>query len=212
MRRQATFFQMPLGDTAWIPASSFLNSSTRDVGPRGSLEHLSQAEIRKLLDPASGLYPLFRKCALAVLNSGADTDNAKEIFDRYAELRHPGGAACLGHPPRDPQRASAGVRRRRDDPRHQGAPVRRAARRGVRRERHRRERPLRPEATPATSRTPCSTSCATPGCSTSRRGRISSCAGAAIPSATPNTSTRRRSGTRWACAGSMCARAADRAR
>jgi hypothetical protein len=54
------------------------------VGPRGSLEHLSQAEIRKLLDSSQGgLYPLFRKCALAVLNSGADTDNAKEIFDRY---------------------------------------------------------------------------------------------------------------------------------
>jgi predicted Rossmann-fold nucleotide-binding protein len=54
------------------------------VGPRGSLEHLSQAEIRKLLDSShGGLYPLFRKCALAVLNSGADTDNAKEIFDRY---------------------------------------------------------------------------------------------------------------------------------
>ena len=55
-----------------------------DVGPRGSLEHLSQAEIAKLLDRSKGgLYPLFRKCALAVLNSGADTDNAKEIFDRY---------------------------------------------------------------------------------------------------------------------------------
>ena len=58
-----------------------------DVGPRGSLEHLSQAEIRKLLDTSqSGLYPLFRKCALAVLNSGADTDNSKEIFDRYANF------------------------------------------------------------------------------------------------------------------------------
>ena len=58
-----------------------------DVGPRGSLEHLSQAEIRKLLDSSQGgLYPLFRKCALAVLNSGADTDNAKEIFDRYANF------------------------------------------------------------------------------------------------------------------------------
>jgi predicted Rossmann-fold nucleotide-binding protein len=57
------------------------------VGPRGSLEHLSQAEIGKLLDTSQGgLYPLFRKCALAVLNSGADTDNAKEIFDRYASF------------------------------------------------------------------------------------------------------------------------------
>jgi len=57
------------------------------VGPRGSLENLSQAEIGKLLDSGQGgLYTLFRKCALAVLNSGAATDNAKEIFDRYREF------------------------------------------------------------------------------------------------------------------------------
>ena len=57
------------------------------VGPRGSLENLSQAEIGKLLDSSQGgLYALFRKCALAVLNTGADTDNAKEIFDRYSDF------------------------------------------------------------------------------------------------------------------------------
>ncbi|HUN26564.1 MAG TPA: nucleotide 5'-monophosphate nucleosidase PpnN [Steroidobacteraceae bacterium] len=57
------------------------------VGPRGSLENLSQSEITKLLDSSQGgLYPLFRKCALAVLNTGADTDNAKEIFDRYSDF------------------------------------------------------------------------------------------------------------------------------
>src|SRR5690606_3794571 len=57
------------------------------VGPRGSLENLSQAEMAKLLDSSQGgLYPLFRKCALAVLNTGADTDNAKEIFDRYRDF------------------------------------------------------------------------------------------------------------------------------
>jgi len=57
------------------------------VGPRGSLENLSQDEIGNLLDSGQGgLYPLFRKCALAVLNSGADTDNAKEIFDRYRDF------------------------------------------------------------------------------------------------------------------------------
>ena len=57
------------------------------VGPRGSLENLSQAEIDKLLDTSQGgLYPLFRRCALAVLNSGAATDNAKEIFDRYRDF------------------------------------------------------------------------------------------------------------------------------
>jgi predicted Rossmann-fold nucleotide-binding protein len=54
------------------------------VGPRGSLESLSQAEIDSLLDTGhGGIYPLFRKCALAVLNSGSDSDNAKDLFDRY---------------------------------------------------------------------------------------------------------------------------------
>jgi pyrimidine/purine-5'-nucleotide nucleosidase len=57
------------------------------VGPRGSLENLSQAEIEKLLDSGrGGLYALFRKCALAVLNSGADTDDAKAVFDRYRDF------------------------------------------------------------------------------------------------------------------------------
>src|SRR5512146_592630 len=57
------------------------------VGPRGSLENLSQAEIEKLLDSGQGgLYALFRKCALAVLNSGANTDDAREIFDRYRDF------------------------------------------------------------------------------------------------------------------------------
>ncbi|HEY5307508.1 MAG TPA: DUF4478 family protein, partial [Casimicrobiaceae bacterium] len=67
------------------------------VGPRGSLENLSQTEIEKLLDTgAQGLYPLFRNCALAVLNSGSDSDNAKEIFERFSAfsvqiLRHAWG-------------------------------------------------------------------------------------------------------------------------
>jgi pyrimidine/purine-5'-nucleotide nucleosidase len=57
------------------------------VAPLGSLEALSQSEIDKLLDTGrGGLYPLFRRCALAVLNSGAPTDNAKEIFDRYRDF------------------------------------------------------------------------------------------------------------------------------
>lgn len=57
------------------------------VGPRGALEILSQDEIAKLLSSGQGgLYPLFRQCALAVLNSGSDSDNAKEILDRYSNF------------------------------------------------------------------------------------------------------------------------------
>ncbi len=76
-------------------SSEFSEFVDARVGPRGSLENLSQSEIDKLLDTGQGgLYPLFRHCALAVLNSGAPTDNAKEIFDRYRDfdiriVRHP---------------------------------------------------------------------------------------------------------------------------
>ena len=57
------------------------------VAPKGSLEHLSQQEIAKLLDSGQGgLYPLFRKCALAVLNSGSDADDARVIFEKYKDF------------------------------------------------------------------------------------------------------------------------------
>ncbi len=68
------------------------------VGPRGSLEMLSQSEIDALLGrgQGGGIHALFRKCALAILNSGSDSDNAKELFERYHEFdvqlaRHPWG-------------------------------------------------------------------------------------------------------------------------
>jgi predicted Rossmann-fold nucleotide-binding protein len=79
-------------------AIDFQEDVDASVGPRGSLENLSQSEIESLLSTGgvSGIQALFRKCALAVLNSGSDNDNAKELFDRYAEfdvqiVRHPWG-------------------------------------------------------------------------------------------------------------------------
>jgi pyrimidine/purine-5'-nucleotide nucleosidase len=57
------------------------------VAPKGSLEHLSQQEIAKLLDSGQGgLYPLFRKCALAVLNSGSDLGDTRHIFEKYKDF------------------------------------------------------------------------------------------------------------------------------
>src|ERR1700675_2307570 len=57
------------------------------VAPKGSLEQLSQQEIAKLLDSGQGgLYPLFRKCALAVLNSGSDLDDTRRIFQKYKDF------------------------------------------------------------------------------------------------------------------------------
>ncbi len=57
------------------------------VSPKGVLDNLSQQEVDKLLDRGQGgLYPLFRRCALAVLNSGTLIDDARLIFDAYKEF------------------------------------------------------------------------------------------------------------------------------
>ncbi|MCZ8129833.1 MAG: nucleotide 5'-monophosphate nucleosidase PpnN [Steroidobacteraceae bacterium] len=57
------------------------------VAPRGSLENLSQQEVAKLLDSGQGgLYPLFRRCALAVLNTGSHSDDPRDLFERYRDF------------------------------------------------------------------------------------------------------------------------------
>ena len=57
------------------------------VAPRGSLENLSQAEMAQLLDRGQGgLYPLFRRCALAVLNAGSRSDDPTALFDKYRDF------------------------------------------------------------------------------------------------------------------------------
>jgi predicted Rossmann-fold nucleotide-binding protein len=56
------------------------------VTPKGSLDNLSQAEMAKLLDSRGPLFELFRKCSLAVLNSGSALDNAKAVFERYRDF------------------------------------------------------------------------------------------------------------------------------
>ncbi|MFP5383439.1 MAG: nucleotide 5'-monophosphate nucleosidase PpnN [Gammaproteobacteria bacterium] len=51
------------------------------IRPQGSLNTLSAREIRGLLDSAdTRVFEVFRKCALAVLNTGGELDNARDIF------------------------------------------------------------------------------------------------------------------------------------
>lgn len=58
-----------------------------EVAPERSLEVLSQREVRGLRAlGASGLDGLFRRCALAVLNSDAITDDAREVFETYRDF------------------------------------------------------------------------------------------------------------------------------
>lgn len=66
---------------------NFMKCDT-SVSPRGTLELLSQEEIQRLNDVRdTALNELFRRCALAVLNFEDATDDAAEVFARYADFR-----------------------------------------------------------------------------------------------------------------------------
>jgi len=57
------------------------------VTPTGSLENLSQQEVDRLLDTSrGGLYPIYRRCSLAILNAGGETDDARVVFERYDDF------------------------------------------------------------------------------------------------------------------------------
>lgn len=59
-----------------------------EIGPRGTLELLSQREVEALTSSAqqAKLSDLFRRCALAVLNTGSTSDDAAAIFDAYGDF------------------------------------------------------------------------------------------------------------------------------
>lgn len=57
------------------------------VSPRGTLELLSQLEVDRLRQVRdSSVYEMFRRCALAVLNCDDTTDDAAEVYARYADF------------------------------------------------------------------------------------------------------------------------------
>jgi pyrimidine/purine-5'-nucleotide nucleosidase len=58
------------------------------VGPRGTLELLSQREVEALTSTAreTQLLELYRRCALAVLNTGNESDDAAAIFEDYSDF------------------------------------------------------------------------------------------------------------------------------
>jgi len=58
-----------------------------EVWPEGSLEILSQFEVDQLESRGSGgLYPLLRRCMLAVLNADSGTDDARLLLDTYKDF------------------------------------------------------------------------------------------------------------------------------
>ncbi len=66
------------GDVATVDA---------EIWPEGSLEVLSQLEVDLLRSSGEGgLYPLLRRCLLAVLNSGTENDDARAVLARYSNF------------------------------------------------------------------------------------------------------------------------------
>ena len=60
------------------------NRISARITPESNLEILSQLEVSRLLDASSGgLKELFRRCALAVMNSGSYTDDATAVFEEF---------------------------------------------------------------------------------------------------------------------------------
>jgi len=58
-----------------------------EVWPEGSLEVLSRLEVDQLKNRgAGGLYPLLRRCMLAVLNADSDNDDAAELLRVYKDF------------------------------------------------------------------------------------------------------------------------------
>ncbi len=57
------------------------------VTPEESLDVLSQIEVAQLaLTQNSDIYGNFRRCALAVLNTGAETDDTQEIMEQFSDF------------------------------------------------------------------------------------------------------------------------------
>ncbi len=58
-----------------------------EVWPEGSLEILSQVEVDQLRNQGEGgLYTLLRRCILAVLSSGGNTDDARAILAKHKDF------------------------------------------------------------------------------------------------------------------------------
>ena len=87
------------------------------VSPESNLAVLSQREVNALCRGGNQpLQNLFRRCALAVLSSGAEIDDVRDLFERYrdfdvslvqAAISNPASSARTSSPLRFPRPARA---------------------------------------------------------------------------------------------------------
>lgn len=64
------------------------DSKSARIVPLRALEILSQSEVARLMEANCGdIYSVFRRCALAVLNTGSDTDSTKEVLEAHKDFQ-----------------------------------------------------------------------------------------------------------------------------
>jgi len=74
------------GRPGTVPASQIALVDA-EVWPEGSLELLSQIEVDQLRSSGEGgLYPLLRRCMLAVLNSGSEMDDTRAVLEHFKDF------------------------------------------------------------------------------------------------------------------------------
>lgn len=56
------------------------------IVPTRSMDLLSQREMASLANADEGVYALFRRCALAILNTGSSTDDPSVVFDAHGDF------------------------------------------------------------------------------------------------------------------------------
>ncbi|EED34577.1 decarboxylase family protein [Luminiphilus syltensis NOR5-1B] len=60
--------------------------SRTTVRPMSALDLLSQREMASLANANAAIHELFRRCALAILNTDGETDDARSVYDTYADF------------------------------------------------------------------------------------------------------------------------------
>ena len=68
-------------------ASSVAGKVSTEVYPSGALNMLSRAEVARLSDASDEIGETLRRCALAVLNSGLQGDDAEQLLKEFADFR-----------------------------------------------------------------------------------------------------------------------------
>lgn len=81
----------PVEYSSFIPAAcrpDKIKTAYAEIGPRGSLELLSQRELTALIEGVHhcDLKELFRRCSLAVMNTGNECDDPTRIFAFYRDF------------------------------------------------------------------------------------------------------------------------------